>query len=197
MISLRATPDRIIQGDTLKLELEITGQLNNKTYYGKYFNITLKKNGSTDSSNLYPLRYNYEPLVWEVNPNSYEFHGTYTANCVLQGGPLITSTTFIIYEDCVVGKVDTCNNLASIENYLNIKSAYIKNKEPSSDVVQGSKVQKKGDTLKVAPLPPLKTIEAQNPVNTIGGKIQKSGYNVGSKTNNGSCACETVLPKFN
>ena len=191
MISLKATPDRIIQGETLKLELEITGQLNNKTYYGKYFNIVLKKNGSktNDLSNLYPLRYNYEPLIWEVNPNSYEFHGTYTANLIIQGGPIITSTTFIIYEKCVVGRVDTCNNITSIENANNIKSAYIKRREPSGEVVQGSKVQKQGNILTSVPLPLIKVLEMPNQINNVGGKIQKSGYNVSSKTNSGLFSC--------
>ena len=41
MISLKSTPDKIIQGESVKIQLEIQGQINLKMYKGNYFNLII------------------------------------------------------------------------------------------------------------------------------------------------------------
>lgn len=138
MISLKSIPDIILQGDTVKIQLNIQGQLNLKMYKGKYFNLIVKKNGGTlGNVTLYPLRFNGFPLEWEINSYSYEplgEYGTFNVNCILQNdsnsysNSSIISTTFIIEQKCIEKKINICNNLINYEEQLKLKNSYIKNK---------------------------------------------------------------------
>lgn len=129
MISLISLPERVIQGESIIIELKIEGKLK-KTYYGKYINLNIKKNGSTYTKILYPQRYNNEPLIWNVNQNSYSLYGTFNVNAFIQNeSSIISSTTFIIEEKCIVNKVDISNNLSDYKNKQNIKDNYQKNNE--------------------------------------------------------------------
>ena len=148
MISLSSIPERIIDGSTLKVKLEINGQINIKMYKGTYFNLILKKNGSTlSSTTLYPLRFNGFPLEWEINPNSYGSSGTFNVNCIIQDSSQITSTTFIVEPDCIVKKINTCNNITSIEQTNRFKETQVKKQEIPIDFMGGCLVQKPGKTL--------------------------------------------------
>ena len=53
MISLKSYPDRIMDGETLKVELVISGKVNEKMYYGKYLNLNIIKNDKMYKSNRY------------------------------------------------------------------------------------------------------------------------------------------------
>jgi hypothetical protein len=123
MISLTSIPEKIKEGETLKLKLDIQGKVNLKIYKGTYFNIILKKNGSIlGSTTLYPLRFNGIALEWEVNPNSYSSYGTFNVGCIIQDSNQVTSTTFIVEPNCIIKKVNTCNNITSIEQIKRILS---------------------------------------------------------------------------
>lgn len=179
MISLTALPERIKEGETLKLKLDIQGQINLKMYKNTYFNVVLKKNGGTlGSTTLYPLRFNGFPLEWEVNPNSYGSYGTFNVNCIVQDGAPITNTTFIIEPDCVVKKVNTCNNITSIEQIKRFKDSQIKKQEVPIDYTGGCLIQKPGHTIK-------QEIIKEDPVEKSFGaglissaKVQKASKNV-------------------
>lgn len=152
MISLTSIPERIKEGDTLKVKLEIQGQINLKMYKGTYFNIVLKKNGGTlGSTTLYPLRFNGFPLEWEINPNSYGSYGTFNAGCVIQDSNQVTSTTFIVEPDCIIKKVNTCNNITAIEQTKRYKDSQIKKQEMPIDYTAGCLIQKPGCTIKEEP----------------------------------------------
>ena len=43
MISLTSEPERIINGETLKIKLDIEGKVNLSTYKNMLFNLTIKK----------------------------------------------------------------------------------------------------------------------------------------------------------
>ena len=122
MISLVSNPMEIYQGDSLKIELTIDGKINEQTYYGKYFNLNIKKNGTNKIETLYPLRYNLEPLIWEINPFIYNSYGTFNVIAIIQDGPQISTCTFIVLEQCTIGKINICNNLSSYNNISNIKN---------------------------------------------------------------------------
>jgi hypothetical protein len=149
MISLTSIPERIIQGQTLKVKLDIQGQINIKMYKGTYFNLVLKKNGGTlGSTTLYPLRFNGFPLEWEVNPNSYGSDGTFNVGCVIQDSNQISSTTFIVEPDCIIKKTNTCNNITSLEQTKRFKDSQIKKQEIPIDYTGGCAIQKPGIMLK-------------------------------------------------
>jgi hypothetical protein len=186
MISLISEPEIIKDGETLKIKLDIQGQINNKMYKGSYFNITLKKNGGTlGSVNLYPLRYNGNPIEWEINPNSYGSYGTFNATCFIQEGPNLTSTTFIVEPDCIIGKVNTCNNLTSIEQANRLKNVTIKKQEYQVDYTGGCSIQKPNQTINQINLNQINKIKnyeistiENNLVSSV--KVQKLGKNVNS-----------------
>jgi hypothetical protein len=149
MISLTSIPERIIEGETLKVKLDIQGQINLKMYKGTYFNLVLKKNGGTlGSTTLYPLRFNGFPLEWEVNPNSYGSYGTFNVGCVVQDSNQLTSTTFIVEPDCVVKKINTCNNITSFEQTKRFKESQVKKQEIPIDYTGGCLIQKPGTIIK-------------------------------------------------
>ena len=149
MISLTSIPERITEGNTLKVKLDIQGQINLKMYKGTYFNLVLKKNGGTHgSTNLYPLRFNGFPLEWEVNPNSYGSYGTFNVTCIIQDSNQITNTTFIVEPDCVVKKINTCNNITSLEQTKRFKNSQVKKEEIPIDYTGGCLIQKPGAILK-------------------------------------------------
>ena len=147
MISFTPNPERVVNGETLKVKLEIDGMINNKTYKGNYFNVVIKKNGGTlGTVTLYPLRFNGNPLEWEINPYSYGSEGTFTANCIFQGSSsVLTSTTFIVEPDCVKqNNVNLCNNLTTYEQALKHKQNYVKKQEVPIDYTGGCQIQKSG-----------------------------------------------------
>jgi len=149
MISLVSIPERIKEGETLKVKLDIQGKNNLKMYKGVYFNLILRKNGGTlGPITLYPLKFNGFSLEWEVNPNSYGSSGTFNVSCIIQDGNQITGTTFIIEPDCIIGKINTCNNITSIECTKNFKESQIKKQEIPIDFTGGCQIQKPGTQIK-------------------------------------------------
>lgn len=147
MISLKSIPDRIIQGDTAKILLDIQGQLNLKMYKGSYFNLTMKKIGGTlGNVTMYPLRFNGFPLEWEINSNTYGplgEYGTFIVNCTLQDGPGIITTTFIVEQKCIEKKVNICNNLINYEEQIKLKNLHVKKQEIPIDYTGGCSIEKK------------------------------------------------------
>jgi hypothetical protein len=182
MISLTSIPERIIEGETLKVKLDIQGQINIKMYKGTYFNLVLKKNGGTlGSTTLYPLRFNGFPLEWEVNPNSYDSYGTFNVGCVVQDSNQITSTTFIIEPYCVVKKINTCNNITSFEQTKRFKDSQVKKQEIPIDYTGGCLIQKPGTIIKEQPKI---SNQVENEFNTgllSSVKVQKATKNVNGK----------------
>jgi hypothetical protein len=147
MISLTSLPERIVLGETLKVKLNITGQINIKTYKGTYFNINIKKNGGTlGTTTLYPLKFNGNSLEWEINPYSYGSDGTFNVGCAIQDGPVITTSTFVVEPDCVIKDANTCNNLTTIIQSKEFKNSYIKKEEILIDHSAGCSIQQPGIT---------------------------------------------------
>ena len=185
MISLISIPERIKEGETLKIKLDIQGRINLATYKGVYFNLILKKNGGTlGSTILYPLKFNGFPLEWEVNSNSYGSYGTFIVGCIIQNGNnsnnnnQITSTTFIIEPDCIVKKVNTCNNVTVIEQTKRFKDSQIKKQEIQIDFTGGCLIQKPGMEIKPEII---KEEQVNIDIKSIlisSAKVQKTGKNV-------------------
>ena len=149
MISLGSIPEIIKDGETLKVKLDIQGKINLKMYKGTYFNLVIKKNGGTlGPTTLYPLRFNGFPLEWEVNQNSYGTYGTFNVSCIIQDSNQITSTTFIIEPDCFVKKINTCNNITSLEQTKRFKNSQVKKLEIPIDYMGGCLIQKPGTIIK-------------------------------------------------
>jgi hypothetical protein len=143
MISLTSMPERITNGETLIIKFVIQDKINLNTYKGSYFNLTLKKNGGTFGTiTLYPLKFNGEPLEWEVNPYSYGSDGTFNVNCTLQNGPLISSTTFVVEPDCLVKNANNCNNITVYQQNKNLKESNVKKQVLEPEYVKSFMVQK-------------------------------------------------------
>ena len=178
MISLTPNTERIQDGETIYIKLNIQGNNNIKMYKNKYFNLNINKNGGNHgSSNLYPLRFNGFPLEWEVNRNSYKTFGTFNVSCVIQDGPLLNTTTFIVEEDCIIKKINTCNNINVFEQNKLLKSEFIKKEEQKIDYTNGCNIQKPGITIipqkNIEPI----NINIQNEL-ICGGQVQKIGKNI-------------------
>ena len=177
MISLKSNPDRIFEGETLKIELIISGKINEKTYYGKYLNLNIIKNGTTDIITLYPLRYNFKPLEWEVNPNSYKSYGTFNVQAIIQDGPVITTTTFIVEEKCIIGKINTCNNINYFQNINNSNNFNKQNKK--TDIIETLKPSiQKPNTIITEKIINKNDILHKNMSILLNNKVQKTGLNV-------------------
>jgi len=180
MITLVSIPEIIKDGETLKVQLDIQGKINKSMYKGSYFNLTIKKNGGDvyGTTTLYPLRYNGFPLEWEINPNSYNTYGTFNVTCKIQDGVNITNTTFIVEEDCIIKKVNTCNNITNFIQATNYKSQFTKKIEEEIDYTRGCSIQKPGTILKEQEI-----INKQNLYNNnqiiSNVKVQKNIKNVG------------------
>ena len=165
MISLLAIPERIIEGETLKIRLDIQGKINLKLYKGTYFNIILKENGNNLSPiKLYPLRFNGFPLEWEVNENSYNFNGTYNVKCIIQDSNQIANTTFIIEPKCIINKINICSNITNLNQINNSKDFQIKKKEIPIDYTGGCSIQKPNTIIKEEPI---KNNIVENELNSI------------------------------
>lgn len=150
MISLTSFPQRIKNGETVKIKLDIQGQLNLKMYKGTYFNLILKKNGGTNglgNTTLYPLRFNGNSLEWDININSYETFGTFNVGCVIQNSNqmAITSTTFIVEPDCANEKIN--KNITLIEQIKKFKNTQIKKEEIPINHTGRYLIQKPSDNL--------------------------------------------------
>lgn len=145
MISLTSEPERIINGETLKIKLDIEGKVNLTTYKNMLFNLTIKKNGGTHGSIiLYPLKFIGCPLEWEVNPYSYTgSDGTFNVICTLQDSTVpISSCTFVIEPDRAVAKASTCNNISSLLQNINIRKGITKKIEEKPEYFKSYQVQK-------------------------------------------------------
>ena len=144
MISIVSEPERIINGETLKIKLDIEGKVNLGTYKNMYFNLTIKKNGGTHGSViLYPLKFINSPLEWEVNPYSYGSDGTFNVICTLQNSLYqICSTTFIVEPDCAVAKASSCNNITNLLTNINLRKGIVRKQEEKPVYLQSFQVQK-------------------------------------------------------
>lgn len=169
MISLTPSPFSIQPSQSLRLILDIQGQMNIKMYKGTYFNICLKKNGGTlGTVVLYPLRFNGCPLEWEVTPYSYEqigTTGTFSASCFVQNGPnpntnSIVGTTFIVGTDLYDQDQSVCDdccgetqtvNLTMLSNCKKVKNLWsnVKKDLVPIDYSGGCSVEKVGDNQKM------------------------------------------------
>jgi len=143
MISIVSEPERITNGKTLKVKLDIGGKVNLATYKNMYFNLTIKKNGGTHGSViLYPLKFIDSPLEWEVNPYSYGSDGTFNIICTLQNSlQPICSTTFVVEPDCAVAKASSSNNITNILTNINLRKGISKKKEEIPKYFQSHQVQ--------------------------------------------------------
>jgi len=148
MISIVSEPERIINGETLKIKLEIEGKVNIATYKNMYFNLTIKKNGGTHGSTiLYPLKFIGCPLEWEVNPYSYGSEGTFNVICTLQNSiNQICSSTFIVEPDCAVSKAYSCNNITGILHNINLRKGIVKKIEEEPVYFKSFQIQKQNES---------------------------------------------------
>ena len=181
MISLTSIPDTIKDGDTGTIKLDIQGRINIQMYKGSYFNLIIKKNGGTLAPvTLYPLRFNGFPLEWEVNSNSYGSYGTFNVNCIVQDGPLLTTTTFIVEPDCIIKKINTCNNITSIEQANRLKTLHVKKQEIPIDYTGGCAIQKPNMSLiqQIIKEPKINQDFKSNLISSV--KVQKASNNVNS-----------------
>ena len=163
MISLTAEPEKILEGENLIIKLDIVGKVNKQTYFGKYFKLNIRKNGSEEVEQLYPLRYNLEPLIWEINSNIYGaygvFYGTYNVTASLQNlQKIIANTNFIVEEQCLIKKTNVCNNITWYENENKIKTMYSNNNKKEDNQMYIPNIQKPGEVYK-------------NKINNIDNKI--------------------------
>ena len=144
MISIVSEPERITNGETLKVKLNIEGKVNLVTYKNMFFNLTIKKNGGTHGSTiLYPLKFVGCPLEWEVNPYSYGSDGTFNVICTLQNTlNQICSTTFVIEPDCAVSKASSCNNITGILHNINLRKGVVRKQEEIPEYVKSYQIQK-------------------------------------------------------
>lgn len=143
MISIISEPERIINGETLKVKLTIEGKVNIATYKNMYFNVTIKKNGGTHGSIiLYPLKFIGCPLEWEINPNSYGSDGTFNVMCTLQNSlNQICLTTFIVEPDCAVEKANSCNNITGLIHNINIRKGIVRKQEEQPEYIKSFQIQ--------------------------------------------------------
>lgn len=144
MISIVSEPERIVNGETLKVKLDIEGKVNLGTYKNMYFNLTIKKNGGTHGSViLYPLKFIGSPLEWEVNSYSYGSDGTFNVICTLQNSlQQICSTTFVVEPDCITAKASSSSNITNLLTNINLRKGIAKKKEETPEYFQFHQVQK-------------------------------------------------------
>lgn len=140
MISLTPSQPSIQPSQSLKLRLDVQGQMNIKMYKGVYFNIVLKKNGGTlGTVVLYPLRFNGCPLEWEVTPYSYESigpTGTFSANCFVQNG---SNTNTIVGTTFIVGDSDVCSDMCGSEEVYSTNLTVLDNCKKIRDMYSNVK----------------------------------------------------------
>jgi hypothetical protein len=180
MINLVSNPERVIEGQTLKIILNIEGQLNIKTYKGAYFNLMIKKNGSTlQNVILYPLRFNGCPLEWEVNPYSYGSDGTFNVNCIYQGSNIVlTSTTFIVEpenKNLIKENVKQQQNLTTLTQSIEYKKNYIKKQEIPIDYTRGVQIlqdKNLNNEIQIDPRHEIINVVQENEL-VLGSKVQK------------------------
>ncbi len=144
MISILSEPERITNGETLKIKLDIKGKVNMATYKNTYFNLTIKKNGGTlGLVTLYPQKFIGCPLEWEVNPYSYGSDGTFNVTCTLQNSlNPICNTTFVVEPDCIVGKALSCNNITSVLRNVELRKGIVKKQVEQPEYLKSFQVQK-------------------------------------------------------
>jgi len=145
MISIVSEPERIINGQTLKVKLNIEGKVNLATYKNMYFNLTIKKNGGTHGSTiLYSLKFIGYPLEWEVNPYSYGSDGTFNVICTLQNSlNQICSTTFVIEPNFAVTQASSCNNITGIIHNINLRKGIVRKQEELPEYIKSFQIQNK------------------------------------------------------
>ena len=143
MISIVSEPERVINGETLKVKLNIEGKVNLETYKNMYFNLTIKKNGGTHGSViLYPLKFIGCPLEWEVNPYSYGSDGTFNVMCSLQNSlNQICYTTFVVEPDSAVTKAISSNNITGILHNINLRKGIVRKQEEKPEYFKSFQIQ--------------------------------------------------------
>ncbi len=143
MISIVSEPERIINGETLKIKLNIEGKVNISTYKNMYFNLTIKKNGGTYGNViLYPLKFIGCSLEWEVNPYSYGSEGTFNVYCTLQNSlNQICSSTFVVEPDKPCSKAISCSNITTIINNINLRKGIVKKQEEKPQYFQSFQIE--------------------------------------------------------
>ncbi len=181
MISLVASPDQIIIDTIVYITLTIDDEVNQKAYQGLYINLTVKKVGTNNNVPSYRIRYNGEPLVWEINKYTYGGPGTFQVTANVYDGPSFANTTFVVVEsfkpqDCNIGagitsKVQLVNNANSNSRSQNFPKYTEVN--PNAQ-----KVQQQGiDYMKTSNNLPVSTFTQSNPSINI-GRVQTLGRNV-------------------
>lgn len=189
MISITSEPERIVNGETTKIKLNIEGKINNSTYKNMYFNLTVKKNGGTHGNViLYPLKYIGCPLEWEINPYSYaNSDGTFNVICTLQNSTVsICTTTFVVEPDPTTFKTLSQNNITEILHNVNMRKSVVKKQEEKPEYFKSFQVQKPQDKLnmyevnyKEKEIEKKKFSNETNNLNLLNsGKIQRAFRNV-------------------
>lgn len=191
MILLMAEPERVINGQTLKIILNIEGKVDISTYKNLYFNITIKKNGGTHGNVvLYPNKFMGNILEWEVNPYSYGSDGTFIVICTLQNSSnQICTTTFVVEPDCETKKTLGSNNINGILQNINLRKGIVKKKEEKPEYIKSFQVEKYSANKNIAGClksekekeieSNIKTVEEINRQHLISSsKVQKAHKNI-------------------
>lgn len=182
MISLIASPDQITDEHIVYITLTIDDKVSQQTYQGLYINLIIKKVGSNNNVPSYRLRYNGEPLVFEINKYMYGLPGTFQVTANIFDGPSFATAGFVVVEKFspregnvgagVTNKVELIGKANSNARYLN----YTKNVEINPNA---QKVQQQGiDYFKTNTIAPVSTFTQDEPVLNE-TKVQRPGKNVG------------------
>lgn len=182
MISLISSPDQIPDENVIYVTLTIDDDVSQQYYQGLYINLIVKKVGTNNNVPTYRLRYNGEPLVWEINKYTYGGPGTFQVTANVYDGASFASTSFVVKDKFqardgnvgagITSKVQIIGNANSNARYLN----YSKNVEVNPNA---QKVQQPGvDYFKTNTIAPIPTFTQEN-TNVNESKVQKPGRNVG------------------
>jgi hypothetical protein len=182
MISLIPNPDQISDENIVNIILTIDDEVNKKAYEGIYINLIIKKVGTLNQVPSYRLRYNGEPLIFEINKYTYGGPGTFQVTANIYDGPSFASTTFIVTEKFKMNNVNIGAGVTSkvqlqTQANSNSRNTYFpKYEEPNPNA---QKVQQTGvDYFKTTKIEPINQNTIQEPIlNT--NKVQGKGRNVG------------------
>ncbi len=182
MISLIANPDNVVDENVLYIILTIDDEVNQKAYQGLYINLIIKKVGTLNQVPTYRLRYNNEPLTFEINKYTYGGPGTFQVTANVYDGPSIASTSFIVSEKFKMGNINIGAGVTSkvqLQSQANSNSRntyFPKYVEPDPN---SQKVQQSGiDYFKTTKVEPVSKITTDEPAINI-NKVQGRGRNVG------------------
>lgn len=181
MISLVASPDQIIDEEIVYVILTMDDVINQQSYLGLYINLIVKKVGTNNNVPTYRLRYNGEPLTWEINKYTYGSPGTFQVSANIYDGPSFANTNFVVKDKFlardgnigagVTSKVQIMSNANSNARFVNYSKIVEQN--PNAQ-----KVQQEGiDYFKNNNICPITTFTKECPsVNET--KVQRPGKNV-------------------